>query len=107
VAFLNPRIGSRSDRDAFGGHTKACYNPQVAQRVFARMKEGTPKGQQLPEFLLMHPSHDSRIKQMGDWLPETRRLWQQLDGGERCEQIWQEMAMARCIAAQRQKRVAA
>ena len=77
---------------------RACYDPQAAQRVFARMKEGT-KGQP-PEFLSTHPSHDSRIKQMGDWLPETRRILH-TDGGMKCQGIREEMALARQIAAQK------
>jgi predicted Zn-dependent protease len=95
-----------SEADRIGMHlaAKACYDPQAAQRVFTRMKEGTKGQQQPPEFLSTHPSHDSRIQQMGDWLPETSRFLT-LDGGERCERIRQEMAMARRIAAQRHNKV--
>jgi predicted Zn-dependent protease len=95
-----------TEADQIGMHlaAQACYDPQAAQRVFQRMKEAASntaaEGQQPPEFLSTHPSHDSRIQHMDQWLPETRQIWKQ-DEGDRCRRIRDDMAMARRIAAQR------
>jgi predicted Zn-dependent protease len=86
------------EADQIGMHlaAMACYDPQAAKRVFQRMKESARN--QPPEFLSTHPSHDSRIQKMDDWLPETRRIFHQ---SGRCEVIREEMVAARHIAAQR------
>ena len=87
------------EADQIGMHlaAMACYDPQAAKRVFSRMKQETGN-QQPPEFLSTHPSHDSRILKMDDWLPETRRIFGKFG---RCEHVREEMAQARRIAAQR------
>ena len=94
-----------SEADRIGMHlaAKACYDPQAAQRVFGRMKESAVAGRQPPEFLSTHPSHDTRIKKMDDWLPETRKILHR-DGGGYCQHVRQEMKDARRIAAERQLR---
>lgn len=93
------------EADRIGMHLAAiaCYDPQAAQRVFLRMKqaESSGAGRQPPEFLSTHPSHDSRVTHMEDWLPETRKLYGR-EGGLTCEHIRQEMQDARTLAAQRQ-----
>ena len=95
------------EADHIGMHlaAQACYDPAAAKRVFERMKrEDTRKsgsgGAQPPEFLSTHPSHDSRLAKMDDWLPEARRILER-DGGETCRHLRQDIERARQIAAQR------
>jgi predicted Zn-dependent protease len=60
---------------------QACYDPQTAQQVFQQMKTGSnTAGQQVPEFVSTHHSHDSGIQHMDQRLPETRRIWKQDEG---------------------------
>ena len=51
----------------------AGYNPKEAVNVWVRMKEKA-NGQQPPEFLSTHPSHDTRIKILTDYIPEATML---------------------------------
>lgn len=90
------------EADHIGMHlaAKACYDPAAAKRVFERMRQDVSSGVQPPEFLSTHPSHESRLIKMDDWLPETRRILER-DGGETCRQIQNEIELARQIAAQR------
>jgi hypothetical protein len=91
------------EADHIGMHlaAQACYDPAAAKRVFQRMKEDSAnQGGNPPEFLSTHPSHDSRLDMMDDWLPEARRILQR-DGGETCRRIQHDIDRARQIAAQR------
>jgi predicted Zn-dependent protease len=36
-------------------------------------------GQQPPEYLSTHPSHDTRVRQIREWLPEAKRERRQDD----------------------------
>ena len=94
------------EADRIGMHLAAiaCYDPQAAQRVFMRMKqaESSNTAGQPPEFLSTHPSHESRIQHMGEWLPETRDLFGR-EGGMACQHLRQEMKVARNVAAQRHR----
>lgn len=91
------------EADHIGMHlaAQACYDPAAAKRVFQRMKEDTLNQQGTPpEFLSTHPSHDSRLVLMDDWLPEARKILDR-DGGETCRRIQQDIDRARQIAAMR------
>jgi predicted Zn-dependent protease len=92
------------EADHIGMHlaAMACYDPAAAQRVFRRMKEDAEasSSSQPPAFLSTHPSHESRIKKMADWLPETRRILER-DGGASCRRLREDMALARRQADQR------
>lgn len=90
------------EADHIGMHlaARACYDPSAAKRVFQRMREDSSSGIQPPEFLSTHPSHDSRLVKMDDWLPEARRILER-DGGETCRQIQRDIETARHVAAQR------
>ena len=48
---------------------EAGYDPREAVRVWQRMKQAS-EGQP-PEFLSTHPGHDTRIRQLQDWMPEA------------------------------------
>jgi predicted Zn-dependent protease len=48
----------------------AGYDPNAAPAFWQRMTE-LSGGQQPPEFLSTHPSHDTRIKDLQGWIPEA------------------------------------
>jgi len=48
----------------------AGYDPREAVALWQRMEQ-TAGGGQPPEFLSTHPSHETRIKQLQEWMPEA------------------------------------
>ncbi len=48
---------------------QAGYDPREAVRVWERM--GAAGGEQPPEYLSTHPSHQTRITQLNEWMPEA------------------------------------
>jgi predicted Zn-dependent protease len=50
----------------------AGYQPKEAVNVWIRMSE--LGGQQPPEFLSTHPSHETRIKNLTDYIPEATMI---------------------------------
>ena len=55
---------------------QACFDPTEAPRLWERMGE-VSKGKQPTEFLSTHPSHETRIKQFQEWMPEALALRKQ------------------------------
>ncbi|MEM7401207.1 MAG: M48 family metallopeptidase [Pseudomonadota bacterium] len=50
---------------------RACFDPREAPKIWVRMGEHH-KGQGQPsEFMSTHPSHETRIKQLNEWMPEA------------------------------------
>lgn len=90
------------EADHIGMHlaARACYDPAAAKNVFSRMKQDSASGLSPPEFLSTHPSHDSRLVKMDDWIPEARKVLYR-DGGEPCRRIRREIELAQRIAARR------
>jgi len=54
---------------------KAGYNPEAAPAFWDRMS-ALSGGQQPPEFLSTHPSHETRIKDLKGWIPEAMQHYQ-------------------------------
>jgi len=52
---------------------RACFDPTEAPRLWERMGE-VSKGKQPAEFMSTHPSHETRIKQFEEWMPEALAL---------------------------------
>ncbi len=50
---------------------RAGYDPQRAVEFWQRMAEGS--GESPPEFLSTHPSHETRIRQLEELMPEAER----------------------------------
>ncbi|HZH67955.1 MAG TPA: M48 family metallopeptidase [Chitinophagales bacterium] len=50
----------------------AGYNPEAAVTFWQKMSQG---GQAAPEFLSTHPSDETRIKQIKEFLPEAMRYY--------------------------------
>ncbi|KAI9351377.1 metalloendopeptidase [Obelidium mucronatum] len=61
---------------------QACYDPDAAVEMWKRMKalDNDPSHKQ---YLSTHPSHDTRIEKITEWLPEARRVRDNAD----CHQI--------------------
>ena len=53
---------------------KAGYDPRAAMPFWQRMAAG--QGQGSPEFLSTHPSGETRLKQLQEWMPEALRYYQ-------------------------------
>lgn len=53
----------------------ACFDPREAPRLWERM--GQQGGQRPPEFASTHPSGETRIRQLNEWMPEALRLYQE------------------------------
>lgn len=52
----------------------AGYDPKEAPELWKRMAEAGG-GSQPPEFLSTHPSHESRIKNLQEWMPEALKYY--------------------------------
>lgn len=52
----------------------AGYDPATAPKFWERMAT-LSGGQQPPEFLSTHPSHDTRIKDLEGWIPEAMQYY--------------------------------
>jgi predicted Zn-dependent protease len=49
---------------------RACFDPREAPRLWERMGEQAA-GRSPPEFLSTHPSHETRIRQLNEWMPKA------------------------------------
>lgn len=54
---------------------KAGFDPREAVELWKNMESGA--GGQPPEFLSTHPSHDTRIDNLRDQMPQAMKLYQQ------------------------------
>jgi predicted Zn-dependent protease len=72
--------GQESEADHIGLilMAKAGYDPREAIPFWERMSSGK-QGKGAPEFLSTHPSGDTRIKQLRQWMPEALQYY----GGRR------------------------
>jgi predicted Zn-dependent protease len=52
----------------------AGYDPNEAPKFWERMSE-LSGGQQPPEFLSTHPSHETRVKDLQGWIPEAMKYY--------------------------------
>ena len=55
---------------------RACFDPTEAPRLWKRMGEMS-QGQQPAEFMSTHPSHETRIQQFEEWMPEALSIREQ------------------------------
>ncbi len=55
---------------------RACFDPTEAPRLWQRM--GKAGGGKAPsEFMSTHPSHETRIRQFKEWMPQALKIRQQ------------------------------
>jgi predicted Zn-dependent protease len=86
---------------------EACYDPRAAGRVFSRMWEDGEnggngddrRGGPPPEWISTHPGYSTRLSQFDRWMPDALERFE-LDGGNRCRLIREEMKRARGLAAE-------
>jgi metalloendopeptidase OMA1, mitochondrial len=60
---------SEADKVGLMLMAKACFDPREAPRLWERMGQassGAPS-----EFMSTHPSHETRIRQLNEWMPEA------------------------------------
>ena len=69
---------SEADRIGLILMAKAGYDPRVAPGFWQRMN--AKGGQRAPEFLSTHPSPETRIQQLEEWMPEAMGYYRQAGG---------------------------
>ena len=57
----------------------AGYNPEEAVNVWVRMSQREGAQNAPPEFLSTHPSNQTRIKTLRDWIPEAQQRAKKLN----------------------------
>ena len=55
---------------------RACFDPREAPKLWVRMGEAGG-GRGPAKFLSTHPSHETRIKQLEEWMPEALKVRQE------------------------------
>lgn len=66
---------SEADRLGLMFMAAACFDPTEAPRLWERMSAAS-QGQP-PEFASTHPSHQTRIQQLNEWMPEALAIREQ------------------------------
>lgn len=59
---------------------RACFDPREAPRIWERMAQ-LSGGRQVTEFMSTHPAHDTRIRQLEQWMPEALEVRNKTCGG--------------------------
>lgn len=60
----------------------ACFDPREAPRLWERMGAASQGGGPRPsEFASTHPSHETRIRQLNEWMPEAMAVRAKYCGG--------------------------
>jgi len=57
----------------------AGYNPEESVNVWVRMSQRAGAGQAPPEILSTHPSNQTRIKALRDWIPQAKVMAKKLN----------------------------
>ncbi|MEO8602913.1 MAG: M48 family metallopeptidase [bacterium] len=55
---------------------RACFDPREAPKLWERMAAAGGSGQPA-EFMSTHPSHETRIRQFDEWMPEALEIYAQ------------------------------
>ncbi len=73
---------------------RACYDPTEAPELWVRMGEASfgcewgrraaGGGRRAAEFMSTHPSHETRIRQLEEWMPEALQIRGQRRGARLC-----------------------
>ncbi len=53
---------------------RACFDPREAPEIWKRMGEHSKGSGQPSEFMSTHPSHETRIRQLNEWMPEALKI---------------------------------
>jgi predicted Zn-dependent protease len=57
----------------------AGYNPEEAVKFWQRMAKATSGGRRPPEFMSTHPSHQTRVRDLINWMKEAQALYRESD----------------------------
>lgn len=92
------------EADQIGLHlaASACYDPTAAKRVFAAMRSDGDEKTAPPEFASTHPSYDTRLDNLEEWMPEALEKYNDRRRG--CGRVREEMGNARREALNAAKR---
>lgn len=66
---------SEADRMGLLLMAAAGYDPQESIRFWERMAQATAGGSRPPEFASTHPSHETRIADLTEWMPDALQLY--------------------------------
>ena len=61
----------------------AGYNPQESVKFWGRMTEATAGSAKPPEFASTHPSHETRIADLNEWIPSAQPLFEAAKGAKK------------------------
>jgi predicted Zn-dependent protease len=64
----------------------AGFNPNESVRFWERMQK-IASGSRTPEFLSTHPSHETRIRDLTNWIPQAMPLYQASGNHDRPERL--------------------
>lgn len=81
--------------------SEACYDPRASTLVFSRMRDDGGKRSATatpPEWISTHPGYDTRLSYFDQWMPDAMDRYN-MDGGNKCRAIREEMKRARKVAA--------
>lgn len=67
---------SEADRIGLIFMAKAGYDPREAVAFWKRMEEKSRNEEKPPQFLSTHPSHETRIRQLEEWMSEAMTHYQ-------------------------------
>jgi len=70
---------SEADKLGMVFMSMAGYQPEEAIPFWERMKAASGGGGGTPEFLSTHPSHDTRITRIKEWLPTAETYYKKVD----------------------------
>jgi predicted Zn-dependent protease len=76
---------SEADRMGIMFAAAACFDPSEAPRLWERM--GQQGGQKPPEFASTHPSNETRIRQLNEWMPEALAIRTKFCGNQPAERV--------------------
>ncbi|KAH8881541.1 hypothetical protein GQ53DRAFT_471920 [Thozetella sp. PMI_491] len=80
LAFAMPMSRRQESEADFIGlmmMAQACYDPREALTFWARMDQ--LRNMEVPEWISTHPSNESRIKNIQEWLPKAVEMAEQSD----------------------------
>lgn len=66
---------SEADQMGLVYTARACFDPTEAPKLWERMSQGG--GGAPAEFMSTHPSHETRIRQFGEWMPQAVEIYQE------------------------------
>ena len=73
IGIMNPFTRKQESEADYLGlifSSLSCYDIRETAKIWERMKKAN-KGKEPPQFMSTHPSSDTRIKQLNEWMNEV------------------------------------